>query len=273
MKYVFFGSPRFADIFLKTLISSGQAPVAVVCNPDKPFGRKRVLTPPQTKITAIENKIPFFQPEKVTQLQTELEKLEPELFIVSAYSQIIPKAIINIPTLATIGIHPSLLPLYRGATPIQSALLSGDKQTGTSIYIIDKKMDHGPIISKAKINIRPDETYLSLEKKLAILGAEEFIEISPKIKEKISLAQEQNHTQATFTKKIETADGQVDIKNDEPKTIYRKIQAFNPSPGVFTYTFPGYEDKRVKLLSARMEGNQLKITTFQPAGKKPIDLK
>ncbi|MBI2594734.1 MAG: methionyl-tRNA formyltransferase, partial [Candidatus Colwellbacteria bacterium] len=135
-RYVFFGTPRFAAIILEKLINTGIPPVALVCNPDKPVGRKQVITPPPTKTcilkqeSRIKNKIQIFQPEELGMIRDSLFTLQPDVFIVAAYAKILPKKILEIPRLGTIGVHPSLLPKYRGPSPIQSAILAGEEETG-----------------------------------------------------------------------------------------------------------------------------------------------
>ena len=121
MQYVFFGSPRFAEIILKRLIEAGMPPAAIICNPDRPFGRKKVVTPPPTKVLAQGSAIPVLQPETLDErFVAELRALHPDAAVVAAYAKILPKKVIAVPRLGTIGVHPSLLPKYSGATPIQS---------------------------------------------------------------------------------------------------------------------------------------------------------
>lgn len=266
MRYIFFGTPRFAEIVLQKLIDNKFPPVAIVCNPDKPIGKKKVITPPLTKILAKKHNIKVFQPEKIK--DAKLPKVN--LFVVAAYAKIIPNSILSLPKLGTIGVHPSLLPKYRGATPIQTALLNSEKETGTTLYLMDKEVDHGPILIQKELDIQENETYLSLEKKLAELGANLLLELAsrfPNINPR-----EQDHLKATSTKKFETKDAEVDFTKDSDLKIYRKIQALNPEPGVYTFTLPGYEDKRVKLLKAKYENQKLNIKTIQVAGKTPKNI-
>src|ERR1700690_3293179 len=141
MKYVFFGSPRFAAIVLQKLIDGGIAPAAGVCNPDRPVGRKKIVTPPPVKtlVVSTSSEIDILQPEKLDDMFTKrLAAIEPDFFVVAAYAKIIPANVLAIPRLGTIGTHPSLLPKYRGASPIQAALLGGDAKTGTTLYLMDE---------------------------------------------------------------------------------------------------------------------------------------
>ncbi|MDO8601851.1 MAG: methionyl-tRNA formyltransferase [bacterium] len=300
MRYIFFGSPKFAAIFLERVILAGLPPVAVVCNPDRPVGRKKVITPPPVKqlITeynlqsrrlldrdsdlasqaserTIKEKILIFQPasrSELTAYSLQLKALNVDLFVVAAYANIIPDSVLKISRRGVIGIHPSLLPKYRGATPIQSVLLAGEQRTGTSLYQMDAKVDNGPVIAQKDLAVDLNETYLSLETKLAQLGADLFINRAQDYIEDKLKPSEQNHAEVTFTKKFETKDAEVDFAKDDPLSIYRKIQALNPEPGAYTFSFPGYENKRVKLLSASYEDGLIHITKIQPDGKKPVTL-
>ncbi|PIU98594.1 methionyl-tRNA formyltransferase, partial [Candidatus Wolfebacteria bacterium CG03_land_8_20_14_0_80_40_12] len=181
MNYVFFGTPEFAAIILEKLINVGLLPQAIVCNPDKPVGRKKIVTPPPTKLVIrnqkIEDRIKILQPEDLD-FKFQILNSKFDFFIVAAYAKILPKGILNIPRLGTIGVHPSLLPKYRGPTPIQTAILNGDEETGASLFLLDEEIDHGKIISNEKLEMR-NEDYKILSKKLAGLGAELLIKTLP----------------------------------------------------------------------------------------------
>ena len=283
MKYVFFGTPSFAAIILEKLISAVFIPEAVVCNPDKPVGRKKIIPPPPVKQrilnleSGIKNKIKILQPEKLSDIKSQLSDVNCQLFIVAAYAKILPKEILEIPRLGTIGVHPSLLPKHRGATPIQTAILNGDEIAGTTIFLIDEKMDHGAIIANSEFRIQNLEwNYETLMKKLAELSADLLIEILPNIEEKIKNAMPQNESQATYTKKFKTEDAFIkpddleEAKNGSANSpqvavqIERKIRALNPEPGVFTII----NDKRIKLLESKISDNKLKLIKIQKEGKK-----
>lgn len=265
MKYIFFGTPRFAAIVLKKLVEAGLAPTALVCNPDEPVGRKKILTPPATKSLILGKKIniPIFQPAKLTtsEVVNLLKKINADVFIVAAYNKIISEEIISIPKFKTIGVHPSLLPNYRGPSPIQTAILNSDKKTGVDLFLIDKGIDHGPVLVSVECDILEKDNYLTLEEKLATLGAKLLIENLQKYLNGKLKATEQDHSKATFTKKFSTEDGKVDLppsviartsesvaipdrllrsaRNDKSeeysKAIFNKIRALNPDPGVFTF--------------------------------------
>jgi methionyl-tRNA formyltransferase len=281
MKYVFFGSPRFAAIILGSLIEAGMPPVALVCNPDRPFGRKQIITPPLTKQEIFEtaerygvsSAITILQPEKLDeQFIGHLRTLAPDFFIVAAYAKIIPQAVLDIPRLGTLGTHPSLLPKYRGASPIQSALLAGDTITGTTIYAMDSKMDHGAIYTQREWPIAEGTNYLALEAQLAALSADALIKLIPDFYAGKLTPQEQNESRATFTKKFVTQDGFVEEKDldsatgESARAIFNKINALNPEPGCWTIQ----NRKRVKLLEAEIKpSGLLKLTVIQEEGQKP----
>ncbi len=253
MKYIFFGTPKFAAIVLEKLISTGYVPKAVICNPNEPIGRKHVLTLPPVKILAEKFNITVFQPEKLrgnSEFVDQLKKLKPDLAVVAAYGKIIPKEILEISKLGFINVHGSLLPAYRGASPIQHAILNGDKETGVTIMKIDEEMDHGPIISNVKIQISNDDTYESLSQKLAISGAKLLIKIIPDyINGKIKPI-EQDHSKATYAKIIKKEDGRIDWSKSAGE-IERMTRAFYPWPSAYA----NIKNKIIKIIEADVSEN------------------
>ena len=197
----------------------------------------------------------------------EIKKIKPDLVIVASYGKIIPKDVLNIPECGVINIHPSLLPKYRGASPIQTAILNSDKITGISIMLMDEKMDHGPIISNSQFPISRKYTYKELEKELAMRGAKLLLEILPKwIGGKIK-AKEQDHEKASYTRILKRADGEIDWKKT-PKEIDCQVRAFDPWPGTYTI----WNNKRIKILETEIIKSKLIIKKVQPEGKKPMTL-
>lgn len=271
MNYAFFGSPEFAKIILEKLISAGMPPALVVCNPDRPVGRKKIVTPPPTKVVALKNNIAIWQPESLRgpNICLPLGDKYWDFFVVAAYAKIIPAEILKIPKLGTIGVHPSLLPKYRGATPIQSAILNGENETGVSLYLMDEKMDHGEIITNSQFLISNKETYATLINKLAKLSADLLIKTIPNFINKKIKPVAQDHNQATFTKKFETEDGLVDLAKDDPVIIDRKVRALNPDPGVYSFVDIKSKLVRIKLLETSLENGKLKLEKVQLEGKKP----
>lgn len=285
MKYIFFGSPEFAKIVLKKLVGAGHIPAAVICNPDRPAGRKKIITPPPVK-QLIENnkwKIEILQPEKLdADFIQKLKHFNPDFFIVAAYAKIIKQEVLDIPKLGTIGTHPSLLPKYRGSSPIQSQILSGDKTIGTTLYLMDAGMDSGSILAQRILNdYQLTDKFSDTLNKLANLSGDLLIETLPKFLTNEIRPQEQNHSQATFTKKFTTQDAFIEPTDLEAATnsggdiavqVYNKIRALNPEPGTWTMN-QQVGGKRMKILEAELTPeNKLKLKIIQFEGKKPASI-
>ena len=275
MKFVFFGTPRFAAIVLGRLIDKGFPPVAVVTNPDRPVGRKQVMTPPIAKTICrkLNPGIPVLQPEKIDEefLKT-LRDIGADFFLVAAYGKILSKTLLDIPRLGTIGVHPSLLPSLRGSTPIQTAILNGLDETGVSLFVVDEKMDHGPIVMRKTLEIHSHDNTESLSDRLASLGADMVAEIIPSMED--ITPTEQDESEATFTTKISSADAFIESDDilkaemedeDLADVIDRKIRAYSPEPGAWTMK----DGKRMKILDSAIEDGLLKIKSIQFEGKKP----
>ena len=259
LKIVFFGTPKFAAIVLEKLVDAGYIPSAVVCNPDEPIGRKQILTPPPVKRPIVNGKWPIeiFQPATKAELLAIRHKLlaiKPELAIIAAYGKILPKEILDIPSRGFINVHGSLLPHYRGASPIQTAILNGEKETGVTIMEVDEEMDHGPTLANSQWPIADSDTYESLSQKLAVLGAELLIKILPdyisgKIKPVL-----QEHEKATYTKIIKKEDGKIDWSKNA-KEIERMTRAYYPWPTAWTIWRIKNLELRIKILESEILGN------------------
>lgn len=230
MKIVYLGTPDFAVKPLKKLVDSGYEIIAVVTNRDKPVGRKRVLTPPPVKAYAIENGIAVYQYDKIRVEGVEdLKKLNPDLMITCAFGQILSQEIIDIPRLGVINIHASILPKYRGASPIHYAILNGEKTTGITIMKTDVGIDTGDIILQKETEIGDTETCGELFDRLSDLGAECIISALPLIESGKATFIKQDDNKATFTKIIKKEDAKIDF-NRSAIDEYNKIRAFNPAP-------------------------------------------
>lgn len=277
----FFGTSEFSVTILDYLKEAGFTPNIVVTVPDKPAGRKLIITPPETKKWAIENGISFIQPETLKNIPKELVKKQWGLFIVASYGKIIPKKILNIPEYGTLNVHPSLLPKFRGASPVQSAILNDEKKTGITIMLLDEKMDHGSIVAQASVDIKdlpesegggwPPKASL-LKNLLANVGGELLVEIIiPWMNGEIN-EEEQNHNEATYVEKITKEDGLLDL-NNSPYKNFLKIQAFDTWPG--TYFFLEHKNKkiRIKIAEAKFSNGKLNIIRVIPEGKKEMDYK
>ncbi len=254
MKIVFFGSDEIAVETLETLSSYPSFEVlAVFTQPDKPTGRKQVLTPTPVKNTAKKLNLPVKQPKNRKQLISHLKQIKerPDFFIVFAYGMIFPKEILNIPKFGAINIHTSLLPMYRGASPIQEALLHGDKETGISIMKMDEELDHGAIFLIRRVKIENKDNYVSLSRKLGELTSQ----ILPLILQDIASQKfppiPQDQKNATFCRKITKDDGKIDFtkKSYSAKEILNMIKAYTPWPRVFIEV----KGKKLKILEAEIE--------------------
>jgi len=270
IKIIFIGTPEFGAIILEELAKNNYKPVLVITNPDKPVGRKQVLRPPPVKLVAQKYKIPIEQPERIKNLELRIKNLKSDLVICAAYGQIISGEILKIPRYGSLNIHPSLLPKYRGPSPVQTTILNGDKETGVTIMLMDEKMDHGKIISNFQFPISNKITYQELHEKLALSGAKLLLETIPKWIDGKIKSQTQDEKKATYTKIIKKEDGKIDWKKPAQE-IERQIRALNPWPGTFTFIKKRGKKIRIKVCQAELsENNQLIIKKLQPEGKKPM---
>jgi methionyl-tRNA formyltransferase len=235
MRIVFFGSPRAALPSLERLLESGHSIGLVVTQPDRPAGRGKQPTPPPVKEAALRRGIPVLQPEKIrkdAEAATALQQAEPEIIIVVAYGQIIPAAIINLPRYHSINVHFSLLPRYRGAAPVQWAILNGESRTGVTIFELNEKMDEGDILSRLETDIQPRENALDLENRLSRLGADLLIRTLEKIDTLPHVPQDQSL--ASLAPRLHKGQGRIDWRNDA-HSIDCLVRAFYPWPGAFTF--------------------------------------
>ncbi len=272
LKIIFFGTPKFAENVLEKMEKSGFLPTLIITAPDKPKGRKMIITPPEAKVFAISRNIPFLQPQKLKDPEF-LEKLKSfgnfDISVVCSYGKIIPKEVLDIPKNGNLNIHPSLLPKLRGPSPMQSSILT-ENETGVTIMKVDEQMDHGPIIAQEKISINWPPYIDELEKVLAEKGAELLCKtIIPFLKKEIEEI-EQDHQKATFCKKIEKEDGLIDLKDDPEKNL-RKIRAFKLWPKAYFFQEIDGKNTRIIVTFASIENGLLKIEKVIPEGKKEID--
>ncbi len=235
MNIVYLGTPDFALLPLKKIVESGKYKVvAVVTNKDKPVGRKKILTAPPVKNYAIEKDIPVYQYDKIRlEGVDDLKALNPDVMITCAFGQILSQEILDIPKFGVINIHASLLPKYRGASPIHYAILNGEKTTGITIMKTDIGIDTGDVILQKSLNIGEKETCGELFERLSILGAECILEALDKIENDNVNYIEQDEGKATLTKIIKKEQALIDWTSSAEK-IYNQIRAFNPAPIAFT---------------------------------------
>lgn len=278
LKIAFFGSSDFSEIVLSELERLELIPDIFVSTEDTQKGRGLKMEKTPVKIWAETKDKKVLQPKNLQEIKDILRDFN--LFIVASYGKIIPKSILEIPKYGTLNIHPSLLPEYRGASPLQSAILDGKDKTGVSIMLVDDKMDHGPVFTQEEIGIESWKPSLpELKEKLAKIGAKLIIKILPLWIENKIKPIDQNHDQATFTKKINKEDGFIKsttilFPNKNPGDAIvaeRKIRALNPNPGTFTFFDIKNKKVRVKITKARPDNEKiLVIEKVIPEGKKEM---
>ncbi|OGD37087.1 MAG: methionyl-tRNA formyltransferase [Candidatus Aminicenantes bacterium RBG_19FT_COMBO_58_17] len=235
MRIVFFGSPGAALPSIERLLEAGHRVELVITQPDKPAGRGKEQTPPPVKEAARRHGIPTLQPEKIRkdpEVMVALGKIAPDIIVVVAYGQIIPSAIIDLPHHKSVNVHFSLLPRYRGAAPVQWAILSGEQKTGVTIFELNERMDEGDILSQLETDIGPRESARELEERLSRLGADLLVKTLEEIDELPHLPQDQ--ARATLAPRLHKDQGRIDWGKDAT-SIDRMVRAFSPWPGAFTF--------------------------------------
>ena len=243
-RIIFFGTPEFAVPVLRALVQAGYPIVGVVSQPDRPVGRNRVLTPTPVKKLALELNLPVIQPERIRD-QEAFEVLagwQPDFLITAAYGQLIPNKILHLPRVAALNVHASLLPDYRGASPIQRAILHGDTETGVSIMTMVMSMDAGPVWSSARLLIRPNENYGELSERLAQLGSQLLIATLPSILDHSLVAKAQDESAVTFAPRLTRQDEWLDFQTSAIN-VANKIRALAPAPGASVWL----DDKVLKV--------------------------
>lgn len=255
IKIVFFGTPTFSIKSLEALINNDKFEVqAIVTQEDKPVGRKQILTPSKIKGFYLANQnicknIEMLTPEKLNKDEKIISKLKnykSDFFVIVSFGQILSKQILEIPKHGCINLHVSMLPKYRGASPIQQSLLNGDSETGVTIMRMDEGMDTGDILSQKEIKIQNEDDIITLSNKISIIGAELLIEtLIKKIQNEIE-AKPQNHINATYCSKINKEDGKINFEEDDSKKIINKLRAFTIWPSCYTY----FNNKKIKITEA-----------------------
>jgi methionyl-tRNA formyltransferase len=245
LRVVFMGSPQFAVPPLERLLENGHQVVAVYTPPDRPAGRGRASTPPPFKIAAESRNIPVIQLSdlKSAEAAAQLASLRPEAVVVAAFGQILPPRILDIPCYGCLNIHPSLLPKFRGPSPVPAAVLAGDQFAGVSLMRLNAGMDSGPIFSRAQIPVLPFDTSQTLLEKLFKIGAAMLTEILAVLPAGNLIPEPQNEAEASFTREISREDGRIDWALPADK-LWRQVRAYQPWPGAYTY----WHGKQLKLL-------------------------
>ncbi|NRG30328.1 methionyl-tRNA formyltransferase [Niallia circulans] len=293
-KVVFMGTPDFSVPVLQRLLEEKYEVIAVVTQPDRPVGRKKVLTPPPVKVEALKHDIPVYQPEKIRQ-SDELKaiiSLNPDIIVTAAFGQILPKELLDAPKFGCVNVHASLLPELRGGAPIHYSILQGKEKTGITIMYMAEKLDAGDIISVAEVEIEEEDTVGTLHDKLSRVGSDLLAETLPKLLAGEITPIPQKDEEATFAPNLKRSDEQIDwsVSGEE---IYNKIRGLNPWPVAFTL----YQGKVMKVWAGKKvakkrdaapgtivditdhgpivaTGNDtyIQLTEVQPAGKKKMDI-
>jgi methionyl-tRNA formyltransferase len=258
MRIVFMGSAELACPCLEAV--AGQV-VAVVTQPDRPKGRELKPAPPPVKQLAGKLGLPVLQPVRLREATDQIRAYRPDIIIVVAYGQMLPKTVLDIPARGCVNVHASLLPRWRGAAPIQHAILAGDRETGVTTMFINEQLDAGDIVLQRSEPIRDDDTTATLHDRLAKMGAELLVEtlaLDPMPRHR------QDESQVTYAKKLAKEDGRIDWSRPAVE-IERAVRAFNPWPGTFTMA----GDLMVKVWKAEVAGDgSLRVLEVQPAGGK-----
>ena len=258
LRLVFMGTPEFAVPALQALLESEDTVVGVVCQPDKPAGRRLDLHAPPVKDCAHAYDVPVFQPQKIRTPEAleHLRGWRPDLIVVAAYGKILPKTMLDLPACGCINIHASLLPKYRGAAPMQWAIAQGETHSGVTIMQVSEELDAGDILLQQSVALKPDETGGSLHDTLATLGAQALMEALTLFKQGKLVATPQDKAAVTYAPLLKKEDGEVDWTHSAV-SIECRIRAFHPWPS--SYTWLG--NKRLKILAARLSPVEVATTS------------
>ncbi len=263
VRVVFMGTPPFAAALLKKLVGERYHIVGVITRADKPSGRKQETLPSAVKEVALKHSLPLEQPAKLDdETIKKISDWKPDLIIVAAYGKILPATLLKVPGFGCINVHASLLPKWRGASPIQNALLAGETETGITLMLMDEGMDTGDILTQKKTAIAPKDTKESLLEKLTDIACETLIDTIPLwVKRKI-IPTPQDGKEATLCQLIEREDGRI-VWTDDAESIYNRYRALSPWPGIFTFWKKGDDFLRLKL-------HQISFQKQSPQTKYPI---
>jgi methionyl-tRNA formyltransferase len=264
-KFIFMGTPDVAAETLQVLFDNGYVPMLIVTGPDRASGRGMKIIQSDVKIWADAHNIETIQPEKITpEVIEKIELLQPELSIVVAYGKILPEKLISLPKYGTLNIHYSLLPRWRGATPVESVILHSDTITGVTIQSMVHKLDAGDVMTKSETLVDPHETTPELRARLSILGSDLLVKTLDNLESNLANKTVQDETLATHCGKMKKEDGHV-MRDDNPNELYRKWRAYQPWPGIYYFDENG---KRIKITEMKMVNNTPKITKIIPEGER-----
>ncbi len=257
------GTPPFAADILGELLKNGYNIISVFTQPDKKIGRKREISFSPVKKMALDNKIKVFQPDslKDEEAAVNIREINPDLIVVAAYGKILPQEILEIPKFGCLNVHASLLPKFRGASPIQNAILAGEKETGVTLMLMSEKMDDGDILKQKSIQISDMDTTETLTKKLSCLGAKILVENIPQWLSGEIKPEKQNEKSASYCHPIKRENGLVDWKKTA-REIFNQWRAFQPWPEVYAVVKLKNDTRRIKLV-------EIEIDPAAPSGAKP----
>ena len=293
LRIIFMGTPDFAVPSLQALIDGPDEVITVICQPDKKSGRGRKFTSPATKILAAEHEIPVLQPQSIRtdSFLSQINKLAPDLIVVAAYGKILPAPLLHMPPFGTINVHGSLLPKYRGAAPIQWAVIQGEKETGVTIMQMDEGMDTGDILLPASITIHDDDTAGSVFDKLASLGGKTLIKAIQLLKQDKLRPRKQNNSQVSLAPPLSKEMGHVDWTKDA-RSLHFLIRGLDPWPSAYSF----FQGKRFRFFKPQVVAGEvrespgtlcrvdkdgllvatgkdyLRIREIQPEGKKRMEV-
>lgn len=271
LKIIFAGTPEFAAVALEALLHSSHPVIAVYTQPDRPAGRGLKLTPSPVKELALAKQLPIYQPAslKSESEQAILKELNADVMVVAAYGLLLPKAVLEIPRLGCINIHPSLLPRWRGAAPIQRTIFSGDKETGVAIMQMDEGLDTGPILLQRHYTLAANETTQTLHDKLAGIGADALVETLDLLAQGKVTPQLQSNENIEYAKKISKEEANINW-NDSAENISCMVRAFNPWPVAYT-DWQG-KNLRIWMAEALNQSHQTAPRTIIHASREGIDI-
>jgi methionyl-tRNA formyltransferase len=261
LRTIFMGTPEFAENILSALLENGYDIISVYTQPDKKVGRKQIVQKSPVRILAEKKNIPVFTPVHFdSDTISQMAKQKPGLLLVAAYGKILPQAVLGLPTLGAINVHASILPKYRGASPIQNAILAGETETGATIMLMDAGMDTGNILSQQTVAIDKNETSIELSQKLVAASARLLLETLPLWLTKKISPKKQDSSAATLCRMISREDGKINW-SDNAENIYNRWRAFHPWPGIFSIWERQGQPLRLKI-------NQLATSNEQPVETK-----
>ncbi len=273
LSILYFGTPRFSVFVLEALVTAGYAPTAVVTTPDRPAGRGLAVTQSPIKEWSLEHSLSVIQPESLKKSSPELDLIknsEWDLFVVAGYGKILPKELVDLPRLGALNVHPSLLPRFRGPSPIESQILGDEREVGVTILLMDDQMDHGPIVAQARITPDPwPVKTTTLEDILWAEGGSLLVEVLPDFIAGTITPEPQDHEKATTTTFMKKEDGHLDPKAD-PYKNYLKYCAYDEWPGTYFVVERLGKTIRVKVNEAKYENGEFTILRVTPEGKREM---